>query len=62
MSNLRALKTGDKVIYTSDVQPEYKGQVATVMDFDIESRLVSLETADKEVIVAFWNEILGTEQ
>lgn len=61
MSNLRALKTGDKVIYTSDVQPEYKGQAATVMDFDLESRLVSLETADKEVIVAFWNEILGTD-
>lgn len=54
---MKSLKTGSKVKYTSDVQEEYTGQTCTAVDFDLETRLMSLECSDGNIIAAFWDEV-----
>lgn len=54
---MKSLKTGDEVIYKSDVHGDYTGQRCKIVDFDIEHRLMSLECSDGQIIAAFWDEI-----
>ena len=55
-------RTGDDVIYISDVHQVYQGEVATITQFELEHRLLGLKFSDGEIIFAFWNEIKPIEQ
>lgn len=54
---MKGIKTGDRVKYISDAQPEYTGQECIALDFDLEHRLMSLQCRDGQVIGAFWDEV-----
>lgn len=54
------LKTGDIVVYASDVHREHTGRMATALEFDLKDRLVHLEFPDGAHIWAFWDEITET--
>jgi len=51
------MKTGDTVTYTSDVHPEYTGQEAAAMEFDLEAGMVNLKFQDGQLLWVFWNEV-----
>ena len=43
-------RTGDDVIYISDVHQVYQGEVATITEFELEHRLLGLKFSDGEII------------
>lgn len=50
-------RSGDEAIYISDVHQSYQGEIATIIEFDPEHRLLGLKFQDGEIISAFWDEI-----
>ena len=56
------IRTGDEVIYTSDVHPQYTGEIGELREVDLEHKLVSLKFEDGEILWAFSNEIKPVEQ
>lgn len=54
---MKNLRTGSRVRYISDAYPEYTNQECTVVDFELEHRIMSLECSDGQIIAAFWNEV-----
>lgn len=51
------MKTGDMVTYSSDVHPDYSGQNAVVMEFDLVAGMVNLKFEDGMLLWVFWDEI-----
>ncbi|WP_312426362.1 hypothetical protein [Lacrimispora sp.] len=52
------MKTGDKVIYASDVHPEYTGQEAAAIEFDLEAGMVNLRFQDGMLLWVFGDEVM----
>lgn len=52
------MKTGDMVTYASDVYPEYKGQEAAAIEFDLEAGMVNLRFQDGMLLWVFGDEIM----
>lgn len=52
------LKSGDIVVYSADVHPEYTGQKAEAMEFDLHVGQVNLKFADGNLFWVFWDEII----
>jgi nicotinamidase-related amidase len=54
------MKSGDKVIYTSDVHSDFTGQDATAIEFDLGTKMVNLQFRNGQELWAFWDEIAET--
>lgn len=54
-------RSGDEVIYISDVHQVYRGEIATITEFDPEHRLIGLKFRDNEIIFVSWDEIKPVE-
>ncbi|MEY8356819.1 hypothetical protein AALB39_26195 [Lachnospiraceae bacterium 54-53] len=52
------LKSGDMVVYSADVHPEYTGQKAEAVEFDLHVGQVNLRFSDGNLLWVFSDEII----